>query len=34
MVPDMTQPDDEVAPYIHRVFNDLEEAVELFGEVE
>lgn len=34
MVPDLTQPDDEVYPYIDNVIEDLGEAVSLFGEVQ
>lgn len=34
MVPDLTQPDDEVSPYIDNVIEDLGEAVSLFGEVQ
>ncbi len=34
MVPDLTQPDDEVSPYIDNVIEDLGEAVGLFGEVQ
>lgn len=34
MVPDLTQPDDEVSPYIDNVIEDLGEAVCLFGEVQ
>ncbi|HRR77276.1 MAG TPA: HAD family phosphatase, partial [Ruminococcus sp.] len=33
MVPDLTQPDEAVLPYIDKVINDLGEAVDLFGEV-
>jgi len=33
MVPDLTQPDEAVLPYIDKVIKDLGEAVELFGEV-
>ena len=33
MVPDLTQPDDTVRPYIDMVIKDLGEAVSLFGEV-
>ena len=33
MVPDLTQPDDTVLPYIDMVIKDLGEAVSLFGEV-